>query len=155
MNEESSGRLWRANIKKYKEYLESLRPHLSKKAQSFFINFHLHDLHDGKLLSFSTGDLLGRNNYPYSNYTEIKILNHINTHIYLLRYTKVSKCSLDFPSDEPVYHSEGEYIYSDWWYDELSMGKKGIFRHEILFASGATALIDFKHFTFKKVPFKG
>jgi hypothetical protein len=56
----------------------------------------------------------------------------------------------DFPSGEPLFHEEGGRI-DDWGYDELTAAGKLYLRHEVLFSSGATALIEFQKFSYKRV----
>jgi hypothetical protein len=132
----------------YREQLESLRSRLSKKNFEFFKK----GLHDARLISFSVGDglhldLSGNNpvkiNDFYRTSVEIKVLNAEFDAVYFLKYQKVSKSVFDFPSDEPLW---GNHI-DDWGYDELSSVDDKVFRHEILFSSGTTVLIEFEKFS--------
>src|SRR6185295_1437761 len=66
---------------------------------------------------------------------------------YTLRYSDVATIQLDVPSKEPMFLGSANRV--DYWgYDELTLGRKGRFRHDILFSSGSTLLIEFGRFTF-------
>ncbi len=140
----------------YAERLEKLRGRLNKRNWEFFRN----GLHDSRLVSFSVGDGLHIDfeNGPPVNITDfyktsvrIKVLNADFDFLYELKYGKVSKCIFDFPSDEPLW---GENV-DDWGYDEISELNEKILRHEVLFSSGATFLIDFERFSYTRAAYKG
>ncbi len=144
------------NFKIYAERLEKLHYRLSKRNYKFFKE----GLHDGRLISFSVGDGLHIKfeNNPELNIRDfyktsvlIKVLNADFNAIYNLKYENVSKTVFDFPSDEPLW---GNNI-DDWGYDELSEVDEKTLRHEILFSSGSTVLIEFEKFSFKKNKFNG
>lgn len=81
----------------------------------------------------------------------IKVINAEFDEIYDLKYERISKAVFDFPSDAPFW---GNNI-DDWGYDELSKVNEKILRHEVLFSSGTTILIEFEKFSFKKKKYKG
>ena len=54
-------------------------------------------------------------------------------------------------SGKTILFPTGSDDFHHWGYDELSLRGSGIFRHEILFASGATILIDFQQFSCQKL----
>jgi len=144
------------NFKIYAERLEKLRPRLKERNYEFFKN----GLHDGQLISFSVGDGLSLNfesNAPlkledFSKTSVLmKVLNAEFDAVYDLKYERVSKAVFDFPTDSPLWGSN----INDWGYDELSEVNEKTLKHEILFSSGTTILIEFGKFSFKKKRYKG
>jgi hypothetical protein len=144
------------NFRVYGEQLEALRKRLNERNFHFFKS----SLHDGRLISFSVGDGLHlelENGKPvtirdfYRTSVQIRMLNAEFNAVYDLKYQGVSKAVFDFPSDDPLW---GKNI-DDWGYDELSEVNEKILRHEILFSSGSTVLIEFEKFSFKKKLLKG
>lgn len=150
--EESS----RQNLEKYSEQLAALRTRLSKRNFTFFKE----SLHDARLIAFSVGDGLHLDfeskqsvsiNDFYKTSVSIKVLNAEFDAFYNLKYDKVTKAVFDFPSDSPLW---GKNV-DDWGYDELSEVNEITLRHEVLFSSGTTILIEFEKFSFMKQPNKG
>lgn len=135
----------------YYVQLNLIKLRLSKNGQRFFGKC---SLHDGKLLSFSVGDALDGIQKSKINQLKtkvrIKIESAENNSIYLLKYSDIRTCKVDFPSDRPLFYLEGG-SFDDWGYDELTDAGKGYLRHEILFSSGAIILIDFRHFSFERL----
>jgi hypothetical protein len=146
---------WERNLKKYVEQLEKLKSRLSKNASRFFAE---ESLHDATLIGFTVGDRVGRYPKDYSSFIKnrlrttvlIEALTYSQDKIYTLKYTGIRKVSFDFPSSSPLFHDRGGPI-DDWGYDELTAAGKEYLRHEILFSSGATILIEFKHFSYRRV----
>lgn len=145
------------NWKVYAERLEKLRPRLNQRNFEFFKK----GLHDGRVLSFSVGEGLFLNfaenpqldinkDFSITN-VQIKVINACFDALYDLKYTTVSKVLFDFPSDTPLW---GNSI-GNWGYDEISEIDEKNLRHEILFSSGTTILIEFEKFSFKKKKYKG
>ncbi|HCA56368.1 MAG TPA: hypothetical protein DEP46_00140 [Blastocatellia bacterium] len=144
------------NIRLYAERLEKLRPRLNEKNHRFFKN----GMHDARLISFATGDGLHidlESGKPasikdfYRTSAEIKVLSADFDAIFHLNYGKVSKAVFDFPSDDPLWGSN----IGDWGYDELSEVNEKTLRHEILFSSGGTSLIEFENFTYTRTDYRG
>ena len=80
---------------------------------------------------------------------EMRVLgSNLDVH-YALRYETVRRVLFDYPSDEPLFHNEGRHI-GDWGYDELAAIDDNWLRHEVLFASGTTILIEFKDFFYER-----
>jgi len=73
---------------------------------------------------------------------------------YVLEYDKVDRIDVNYPGDLELFPIGFDSNLGDWGYDELTCPKKNHFRHEILFASGATITIDFRDFTFRRMPAK-
>lgn len=144
------------NFKLYAERLVKLRPRLKERNYRFFED----GLHDARLISFTIGDGLhidfSRDKDAsisdfYRTSVEVKVLNADFDAFYVLKYGKVSKSVFDFPSDDPLW---GKNI-DDWGYDELSVVDEKVLRHEVLFSSGTTMLIEFEKFSFKKMKYGG
>lgn len=143
------------NFEIYAERLEKLRPRLKERNYRFFKN----GLHDARLISFCVGDGLhldfGSSGVSirdfYKTSVRIRVLSAEFDSIYDLKYGKVSKSVVDFPSDEPLW---GNNI-DDWGYDELSEVNDKVLRHEVLFSSGATILIEFEKFSYTKTRYGG
>ncbi len=143
------------NFKIYAKRLEKLRSRLKERNYEFFKN----GLHDGQLISFSVGDGLHLNfeKEPLKlkdfNKTTVllKVISKWFDSIYDLKYQNVSKSVFDFPSESPLW---GNNI-DDWGYDEISEVDEKKLRHEVLFSSGSTILIEFEKFSFKRRKYKG
>jgi hypothetical protein len=145
------------NWKVYAERLEKLRPRLNKRNYEFFKK----GLHDGRVIAFSVGEGLFLNldenpkldiNKDFSKTdVQIKVINAYFDAIYDLKYKTVSKVLFDFPSDTPLWGSS----IGDWGYDEISEIDEKTLRHEVLFSSGTTLLIEFEKFSFKKEKYRG
>jgi hypothetical protein len=142
------------NRQEYSRQLEQLRPRLSEKAYRFFTD---ESLHDGRLLAFSAGDSIGHDIRGSEKFdinvhkvtVEMRVLgSNLDVH-YALRYETVRRVLFDYPSDEPLFHNEGRHI-GDWGYDELTAIDDNWLRHEVLFASGTTILIEFKDFFYER-----
>lgn len=117
-------------------------------------------MHDARVISFAAGDGLHidlESGKPasiedfYRTSAEIRVLSADFDAIYHLKYGNVSKAVFDFPSDDPLW---GNNI-GDWGYDELSEVNEKILRHEILFSSGGTVLIEFENFTYTRTDYRG
>jgi hypothetical protein len=149
----------RRNMQAYIEQLEKLRPRLAQRTNRFFSN---ENLHDGRLLAFIAGDapehdVNGTKRFDINAHSPLVIMKVLGPDlkvIYTLRYKKVRKISLAYPSDEQLFHKEGNHI-GDWGYDELTAADEQFLRHEILFASGTIILVEFKAFSYRKERFEG
>ena len=147
------------NTEEYYRQLERLRPRLSEEAYGFFT---AEDVHDGRLLEFAAGDGVAHDASGPAKFdinahktsARIKLLGPNLDVLYTLKYTKVRRVVFDYPTSEPLFHSEGRHI-GDWGYHELTPADDRYLRHEILFASGTTILIAFRHFSFKRESCEG
>jgi hypothetical protein len=146
----------RENFKLYDEQLEKLCPRLKRKNYEFFKK----GLHDGRVISFSVGEGLHlklENNPPLTlrdfskTSVSMKVIDGDFDAVYDLKYERVSKSVFDFPSESPLW---GNSI-GDWGYDEISEVDEKTLRHEVLFSSGSTILVEFEKFSFKKKRYKG
>lgn len=78
----------------------------------------------------------------------------VNQHWYALEYRNVERVELSFPGKLELFPSGLHPNLGDWGYDELTSPEKKLFRHEILFASGATIVIEFRDFSCRRKPAK-
>ena len=62
----------------------------------------------------------------------------------------VTRVEVNFPGKRVLFPVGMYANFGDWGYDELTPGKNGLFRHEVLFASGSTLSIEFKKFAVHK-----
>jgi hypothetical protein len=150
---------WDKNIQDYWMQLEQLKPRLNDQANGFFTT---EDLHDGRLLAFTVGDDI---DFANTNAKKFSINDH-NTAVRLtvlgenldvlftLHYSKVKRVVFDYPTDDPLFHDEGNHI-GDWGYDELTAAGGDYLRHEILFSSGTTIIIEFEQFSYEKEIIEG
>lgn len=70
--------------------------------------------------------------------------------VYTLRYRDVGRLVVDFPSERPLFHAPGRG-FDDWGYDELTAAGRRQLRHEILFSSGGTILVECGSVVVRKV----
>ena len=135
----------------YRAQLERVRGRLDVDAFQFFSDA---DLHDGELLELSIvdGSRPAPLNAPvrpwqwptgYPVTAAIKAIDAYDRFIWTLSYKNLRRILVDYPSDTPIFRKEGEG-FGDWGYQELTDAGGGFLRHEILFASGATLLFEFK-----------
>lgn len=147
------------NYHEYVRQLEELRPRLSENTHRFFTT---ENLHDGRLLAFIAGDGIDFNIHGSEKFdinarntsVQMKVLAANLNMLFTLKYTKVKRIVFDYPTDEPLFHSEGWHI-GDWGYDELTAADDKYLRHEVLFASGTTILLEFKDFFYEKEECEG
>ena len=70
--------------------------------------------------------------------------------VYELEYKEVKCVNLNFPGKLKLFPA-GEFPnFGDWGYDEITLVRGNLFRHEILFASGATIAVEFRDFAFRR-----
>ena len=147
------------NYHEYVRQLEKLRPRLSENTHRFLTT---ENLHDGRLLAFIAGDGIDFNINGSEKFdinarntsVQIKVLGANLDMLFTLKYTEVRRVIFDYPTDQPLFHNEGCHI-GDWGYDELTAADDKYLRHEVLFASGTTILIEFKDFSYEKEECEG
>lgn len=148
------------NAQEYKRQLEDLRPRLTREAYDFFTT---ESLHDGRLLAFTAGDAIDYGIQGHADRFDINIHNPAveiellgaNLDVqYTLKYGSVRKVVFDHPTDVPLFHHEGGHI-GDWGYDEVTAADENYLRHEVLFSSGTTILIEFTQFSFERQACEG
>jgi hypothetical protein len=153
-NWERSSKRWNRRFESYKKELSKILPMMASSGREFFGNPLV--LHDGKLTRFEAGDQIATptsdyaRGYPGSQVRLYVISDRVQQRCYVLRYKEVSRINLSLPGEKILFPT-GSDDFHHWGYDELSLRGSGIFRHEILFASGATILIDFQQFSCQKL----
>jgi len=144
------------------EYLLQLRdvlPRLDKADQDFFENTNLHD---GRLVAFIAGDEIDFNIAEaeafdinsHKTSVRLTVLGPWIDELFTLEYSGVRRAVFDYPTDDPLFHAEGCHL-GDWGYDELTAVDDTYLRHEILFASGSSILIEFKKFSHSRQEVNG
>jgi hypothetical protein len=155
---EKATKHWQRRFEAYKKHLAKILPKLNSSGRAFFRDALV--LHDGTLTRLEVGDRIadpmgagprGRNP-PKAEVRLSVISDRVPQRCYLLRYKSVSRIDLSLPGEVELFPSGKYPNFGDWGYDELSLRRPGVFRHEILFASGATILTEFKQFSFRRMP---
>lgn len=145
-------------IKKYQRQLEPLQSRISKDAWQFFrYGFGSKSLHDARLLSLQVGDGLGYtangqqpfllNRRPAS--VVVEFLNYEQNASYIFDLRRVTRLTCDLFVEKEFYSkSIGDlYIYElTAAGDDLQLG--------LLFASGASIIVQFGKLVFRRKPLK-
>jgi len=71
--------------------------------------------------------------------------------IYQLEYRYIRRVVLDHPGSKSLFIRYKDPPIDDWGYHELTSANKHYLRHEILFSSGTTILIEFRKFFYKRL----
>ena len=153
---------WERRVKQYRKSLQNILPSLGPSARRFFRDALI--LHDGTLARMEVGDRIddmdGRATRNIVNRRVLRIRLFVLADVvrqrrvigkswYTLEYKQVERIDLRFPGDLELFPVGFDLNFGDWGYDELTSPKEKLFRHEILFASGASITIDFRDFTFR------
>jgi len=137
-------RSWSQSLEEYRQQAEHLRHRLPAKAFEFFLDA---PTHDGSLRSFCVAqDEIepwdGSSEAAYPVRVDLTMAEESGT-VWRVTYRHVRRVVIDYPSNEPLFIIGGEG-FGDWGYDELTDAGDGFFRHEVLFATGATLLVEFR-----------
>jgi hypothetical protein len=140
--------IWSRNVRAYQRQLDKLTARLSANALRFFKKC---SLHDGRFVSLTVTEAPERaagRTKGHSTTVELQVMTPGTPRFhYTLRYRDVATIQFDVPSKEPLFLGSSQRV--DYWgYDELTLGRKGRLRHEILFSSGSTLLMEFGRFSF-------
>jgi hypothetical protein len=143
----------------YRHELERLKPRLGAQTYEFFTR---ESLHDGRVLSLIVGDGINHEVGGVKPFdinarqtaVRIQVFGSEMDVLYTLSYEGIRRVVFDFPSDEPLFYHEGDNI-GDWGYDEISAPDAKYLRHEVLFSSGTSVVIEFKKFSYSKEACKG
>jgi hypothetical protein len=119
---------WKKALRTYREQLEALRPRFPDQVFAFFDRA---DIHEGSLHRLDIGA-----DSPLR--VELEIIDAYDRLAWTLRYTAIRRVLVD--SDG----ADDGADFGDLGYHELTDCGGGFFRHEILFASGATLLVEFR-----------
>jgi hypothetical protein len=148
---------WDRRFKAYRENLKKILPGLPGNAQKFFRDALI--LHDGTLTRMEVGDLIGdaarraARSLINNRRTAIRLFvlsDTVGQRCYILNYTNLERVELNLPGKIELFPIGMHLNFGDWGYDELTSPKPGIFRHEILFASSGTIIIEFRKFSFRR-----
>ena len=152
---------WDAALAVYRAQLHLLQPRLSAQAFEFFASA---DVHDGDLLHFKIADRdpetpmtrvpkppgeEGWYSQDYPVTVELEVAEGNGTTRWRLAYGHVRRVLADFPTERSLFYRDGDG-FEDWGYHELTDAGAGFLRHEVLFASGATLLTEFRAITVTK-----
>lgn len=149
---------FKKNAELYREQLEGLRASLSPKVQKFFETV---SLHDGTLQRMSVGDDIAvalpiGSRGAFVNKRKLSVLLEVldaeGERRHSLRYRSVRRVVFDYPSAEPWYmrySDPGSNPIDDWLADELTAADERFLRHEVLFSSGTTLLVEFMEVSIK------
>jgi len=147
---------WDKRFKAYKRRLKTILPGLNSQARRFVQNALA--LHDGTLTRLEVGDRIwntgGEGRRGDSNRRKAAVRMYVLSasfdQVYELEYKEVKCVNLNFPGKLKLFPA-GEFPnFGDWGYDEITLVRGNLFRHEILFASGATIAVEFRDFAFRR-----
>jgi hypothetical protein len=154
---ESAFKAYDRRLRSYRRQLAALLPRLNPPARSFFRDVCL--LHDCTLARLEVGDRIespdeaptrrGINTRRAS--VRLFVLSEDGENVYTLHYKNVTRVEVNFPGKQVLFPTGMYPNFGDWGYDELTSAKNGLFRHEVLFASGSTFSIEFKKFAIHKL----
>jgi hypothetical protein len=144
-------RTWDRRLEAYQTNLKSILPKLDPRARRFFQNVLA--LHDGTLTRMEVGDRIrdaeGKTTRSIANRRQLLVRlfvlsDSVDQDCYTLEYKDIDKIELNYPGKIELFPIGMFSNLGDWGYDELTSVANGLFRHEILFSSGATIIIDFR-----------
>jgi hypothetical protein len=142
---------WDRRFEAYQTNLKPILPKLNPRARRFFQ--HALVLHDGTLTRMEVGDRIsdagGKATRNIANRRQLVVRlfvlsDRIDQHCYTLEYKNIDRIELNYPGKVKLFPIGMFSNLGDWGYDELTSVANGLFRHEILFSSGATIIIDFR-----------
>lgn len=131
----------------YRRELETLRNRVGPEEFAFFLDA---DVHDAELLEFTVLDgsrpaPLGSRGREWHNDEEfpvrvvLRVLDGRDKYVWTLRYWDVRRVETRFSSD-PIWRRG----FDDWGYHELTDAGDEFLRHEVLFASDSSLLVEFR-----------
>jgi len=152
----SASKKYDRRLSAYRKHLQNILPRLPRDARRFFREVCL--LHDGTLVRLETGDHIEAQTRKVVSGkagrqagVRMLVLTEGGEFTYALHYKEVVRVQVKFPAEAVLFPISRHANFGDWGYDELSAVTDGIFRHGILFSSGATITIDFRKFSFQKM----
>lgn len=134
----ASQRRWAGAVARYWKQLEKLLTTLDARSQRFFRNV---SLHDGWVLGISLGT--GRRGRSMTLTMEVEAPEQ--DRVYQLGYDELSRFELNRVGEQVLF-DERDQVFGTWGYDELTLLPSGAYRHEVLFSSGTTLLVEFRRF---------
>ena len=151
-------KVWKRRGKAYRKNLKRILPALNPQGKRFFRDALI--LHDGTLIRLETGDHVAVTHWRTRKFrwndrevtVRFLVLSDIGDNLFTIEYKQVTSANLNFPGNAELFPVGRFPNFGDWGYDELTLTRKGVFRHEILFSSGATISIEFRRLTFRREP---
>jgi hypothetical protein len=144
-NAEASERDWSRRLNAYRDSLSNLRDRLPAAVMFFFEEA---DVHDGQLGEFrvfqpalEVWDGSPDTEHPVG--VDLVVHEDRGRGSWRVKYSSVRRVTADYPSDTPLFPTGGGG-FGDWGYHELMDAGDGFLRHEVLFATGATLLVEFR-----------
>jgi hypothetical protein len=146
----------------YRADLEALRGRMTPAAFQFFSDA---DVHDGELLSFAVmdGNRPAPQGQPAREWTwqpgfpvraTLRAMDAYDRLVWTLEYSEVRHLNIRYNAEADLFRSGsgGGFGFGDWGYHELRDAGGGFLAHEILFATGATILVEFRQVTVRSEP---
>jgi hypothetical protein len=153
--------LWRFNrsCDLYRRQFKALQDRLPNDVWAFFDSV---SLHDGTLLALRVGDDIDKRFPSYRSLlvnkrrltVELEVLTRDETQLFALRYERLHRVAFDFPTADPWYlrfADRGSNPLDDWMADEVTAVDESVLRHEVLFSSGATLLLEFETISVRSI----
>jgi hypothetical protein len=134
---------WNRARRAYWKELDAMRPQF---APGVFAFFERADVHEGELLYIDVIDGSRPAHLhapPHPVRVKLALLDVYKRFTWTLHYGAVRRVVVDFPSAAPLIRPN-EAGFGLLGFHELTDCGGGFFRHEILFASGATLLVEFR-----------
>jgi len=143
---------WEKLLTEYRQQAEGLRDRVPPNAFEFFLEA---STHDGQLRSFS---VVQETDEPWDGSAETQfpvrvelVMVEVSGAVWRVVYKNVRRVVIDHPSNEPLFIIGGEG-FGDWGYDELTDAGGSFLRHEVLFATGAILLVEFRFVDARRTP---
>lgn len=128
---------WEKNSEAYSKVFEGIKHRLTKKFLKMYSDAH--GFHDSAFLSFEVIQPKRWANDPIS----VQLVISDGEFKWTLTYRKVKKVMMNYDSDTEEHSTK--WGIDTWGYDEFIPSDDNYLLHEILFASGATVLIEFEN----------
>lgn len=148
--------MWKRNYRNYQNSLKEILPTLGPQVRKFFQTPL--QLHDGTMVRMEIGDHIASKGFvtrkslwnQRNARIRLTVLSSTNEFLYEFDYRIIASAKLSFPGAISLFPAGEHTNFGDWGYDELSLSRKGFFRHEILFSSGAMIAVEFQKLAMKK-----
>lgn len=138
---------WEKNSKEYALIFEKVKERLPKGFLKIYMKEH--GFHDYNLKNFQV--IHAKEGFRNPIAVSIKIEDGKNT--WNIMYKAVTKVQVNYEDEQAKENIKRrfQYGFDDYGYNEFLEVDEKILSHEILFASGATILVHFKHISINRV----
>jgi hypothetical protein len=139
---------WERRINRYRDELDNIRAALPERLAAFLESNSLYECHVERI------SLLGSEVDPVTKVRyslDVEIEASQQGELRRLIYKGVKRILIDIDTNHTLLRSAspGTTLLTDTWlYDEISVLGPGVYRHEILLASGGSVRVDFMEFSF-------